>query len=269
MFAKVINDQTKKPTPVVQPIANKGIKVKTLCEITGTKYYLHNEEINIDLKRMVRVYDDQDQMIADMPFEEAYNQAKTMKKDIVLRNDKAEPAIVKITNYRKDLLSKLFTKLGKDRTAQSKTKKSAKEGGAKAVHLTTTITVHDMENKKRKAAEFLKKFQTLKFFMKVNMYDDANIQKGRLMLLNIAEDLKDIATVSVAPGNVQVQKEPIAGEKKPSTVEDVSKKANKSQFVNADQVRKTELIDDYDKDFYEDSEQGAQYLYMELKSSTK
>jgi len=66
---------------------------------------------------MVRVYDDQDQMIADMPFEEAYNQAKTMKKDIVLRNDKAEPAIVKITNYRKDLLSKLFTKLGKDRTA--------------------------------------------------------------------------------------------------------------------------------------------------------
>jgi len=40
--------------------------------------------------------------------------------------------------------------------------------------------------------------------MKVNMYDDANIQKGRLMLLNIAEDLKDIATVSVAPGNVQV-----------------------------------------------------------------
>lgn len=31
-------------------------------------------------------------------------------------------------------------------------------------------------------------------------------------------------------------------------------------------MRKNELIDDYDKDFYEDGEQGAQYLYMELKS---
>jgi translation initiation factor IF-3 len=205
MFAKVINDpKASKPTPTVQPTVNKGINVKTLCEITGTKYYMHNEEINIDLKRVVRVYDDQDQMIADMPFEEAYNQAKTMKKDIVLRNDKAEPAIVKITNYRKDLLSKLFTKLGKDRITETKAKKSAKDGGVKAVHLTTTITVHDMENKKRKSAEFLKKYTTLKFFMKVNMYDDANIQKGRLMLLNIAEDLKDIAKVSVAPGNVQV-----------------------------------------------------------------
>ncbi len=205
MFAKVINDpKASKPTPIVQPTVNKGINVKTLCEITGTKYYLHNEEINIDLKRVVRVFDDQDQMIADMPFEEAYNQAKTMKKDIVLRNDKADPAIVKITNYRKDLLAKLFTKLGKDRMPETKVKKSAKDSGAKAVHLTTTITVHDMENKKRKSIEFLKKYTTLKFFMKVNMYDDANIQKGRLMLLNIAEDLKDIAKVSVAPGNVQV-----------------------------------------------------------------
>lgn len=31
-------------------------------------------------------------------------------------------------------------------------------------------------------------------------------------------------------------------------------------------MKKTELIDDYDKDFYEDAEKGAQYLYMELKS---
>jgi hypothetical protein len=59
-----------------------------------------------------------------------------------------------------------------------------------------------MENKKRKAKEFLTKYSTLKFFMKVNMYDDANIQKGRLMLLNIAEDLKDLAKVTVSPANV-------------------------------------------------------------------
>jgi translation initiation factor IF-3 len=68
--------------------------------------------------------------------------------------------------------------------------------------LTTTITVHDLENKKRKAIEFLKQYTTLKFFMKVNVYDDANIQKGRLMLLNIAEDLKDMAKIKVSPANM-------------------------------------------------------------------
>jgi translation initiation factor IF-3 len=51
-----------------------------------------------------------------MSFEEAFNQAKAMKKDLVLRNAKIEPPVVKITNYRKDLMRKLFTKLGESKT---------------------------------------------------------------------------------------------------------------------------------------------------------
>jgi len=35
--------------------------------------------------------------------------------------------------------------------------------------------------------------------MKVNVYDAENVQKGRLMLLNIAEDLKEYAKITVAP----------------------------------------------------------------------
>jgi hypothetical protein len=104
--------------------------------------------------------------------------------------------------------------------------------------------------------------------MKVNVYDDANIQKGRLMLLNIAEDLKDIAKVKVAPGNMQAAAEETSTEKKPKTVTEVQKKASKNQFVNADQIRKTELIDDYDKDFYETADDKAQFLYMELESTS-
>jgi translation initiation factor IF-3 len=128
------------------------ITVKTLCEITGTKYYVHNDEITLDLHRVVRVYDEEDQLIADMPFEEAFDQAKTMKKDLVLRNDRTEPPVVKITNYRKDLMRKLFTKLGENKQKPATTK----ENKVKAVHLKTTITVHDLENKKKKAVEFLK-----------------------------------------------------------------------------------------------------------------
>lgn len=124
----------------------------------------------MDDHRVVRVYDEQDQLIADMSFEEAFSQAKAMKKDVVLRNARTEPPVVKITNYRKDLMRKLFTKLG-----ENKAKPQQKEQKVKAVHLTTTITVHDLENKKRKATEFLKQYTTLKFFMKVNVYDEANI----------------------------------------------------------------------------------------------
>lgn len=197
-----------------------------------------------------------------MPFDEAFSQAKAMKKDIVLRNARTEPPVVKITNYRKDLLRKLFHKLG-----ENKMKPQAKENKPKAIHLTTTITVHDLENKKKKVIEFLKNSTTLKVFMKVNIYDEANIQKGRLMLLNIAEDLKHLAKIKVSPANMSTEEDSSSGksEKKPKTVSEVSKKS-KAHFVNADQLKKTELLDDYDKDFHEGSQDKAQYLYMELES---
>ena len=35
--------------------------------------------------------------------------------------------------------------------------------------------------------------------MKVNVYDQENVQKGRMMLLNIAEDLKEDCRIVVAP----------------------------------------------------------------------
>lgn len=35
--------------------------------------------------------------------------------------------------------------------------------------------------------------------MRVNIYDEENIQKGRLMLMNIAEDLKEYAKIVVSP----------------------------------------------------------------------
>lgn len=65
--------------------------------------------------------------------------------------------------------------------------------------MTTTIAMHDLENKKRKAVEYLKGHSSLKFYMKVNIYDDENVQKGRLMLMNISEDLKLYGKIKVSP----------------------------------------------------------------------
>jgi translation initiation factor IF-3 len=163
-----------------------------LCEITGTRYYEHNEEINYTADKEVRVFDENDQLVGLMKFGEAYSIAMGLKKDIVLRNTKTDVPIVKIMNYKLELLKRLFKKLGKD--------VGTKELKAKSIRLTTTISVHDLENKKRKSVEFLKSFNVLKFFMKVNVYEPENVQKGRLMLLNIAEDLKEYAKIKVSPG---------------------------------------------------------------------
>lgn len=47
------------------------LDVKTLCDITGTRYYQHNEEIDLMPEEEVRVYDENDQLIGDMRFGEA------------------------------------------------------------------------------------------------------------------------------------------------------------------------------------------------------
>ena len=49
-----------------------------------------------------------------MKFGEVYSLAMDNNKDVVLRNDKTDPPVVKIMNYRLELLKRLFKKLGKE-----------------------------------------------------------------------------------------------------------------------------------------------------------
>ena len=117
--------------------------------------------------------------------------AKAAKKDLVLRSARSDPPVAKIMLYKMELLKRLFKKLGKSY--------NEKEQKHKSIRLATTISVHDLENKKRKSIDFLKKFSGIKFYMKVNVYDEENVQKGRLMLINIAEDLKEYAKITISP----------------------------------------------------------------------
>ena len=129
------------PDPVKK---SKKITAQTLCEMTGTKYYKHNAEMEYQPEKELRVFDENDKLLGILPFAEALESARAAKKDLVLRNAKADPPIAKIMNYRMELLKKLFQKLGKQ--------VGSKEGkGGKSVRLSTNISVHDLENKKKKA----------------------------------------------------------------------------------------------------------------------
>lgn len=95
-------------------------------------------------------------------------------------------------NYRKELLKRLFKKLGKET-------KEVDESSFKTLRLSTNIAISDLEARKNQAIKFLKTHHILKFFMTVNQYDPENVQKGRIMLNNIANDLKEYARVRVSP----------------------------------------------------------------------
>jgi len=99
------------------------INVKQLCEMTGTKYYEHNDEIMMADHREVQVYDENDVHIGIMTLVQAKQQAKLVGKDLVVRNLKRDPPITRITDYRKELMKKWFKTLSKEfKSAQSKKK---------------------------------------------------------------------------------------------------------------------------------------------------
>ena len=100
--------------------------------------------------------------------------------------------------------------------------------------------------------------------MKVNVYDQENVQKGRLILLNIAEDLKEYSKVKVQPGGTKKkQDKPEDKQKKPTSPEEVQKMAD-AQFVRLSEEEGMDLEDDsgnFDL-------QSKSYIYMELESTT-
>lgn len=49
-----------------------------------------------------------------MTLREAMQAAESANKDIVLRNEKIVPPVVKIMNYKRELLKRLFKKLGNE-----------------------------------------------------------------------------------------------------------------------------------------------------------
>ncbi len=103
--------------------------------------------------------------------------------------------------------------------------------------------------------------------MKVNIYDPENVQKGKLMLMNIAEDLKEYAKVKVSPTD-QESKTPDAGnskqdktQKKPHKLDDIKKGAEKQR------MSKNEITEIDDGDDDDDFEGKSNHIYMELQST--
>lgn len=209
----------------------------------------------MDNEKVVRVFDENDQQLGEMSLYEARSAAEAAEKDVVLRNIKTTPPVVKIMNYKKELLKRLFKKLGKGQ--------DEKDMRSKELRLTTNMAFHDLDNRKKQTHGFLKTHQIVKVYMKVNIYDSENIQKGRMMLLNMAEDLKEYCRIKVQPSDPRKRvTETAKGQRKPQDMASIEKAADKQR-----KAKEEDLILNLDDDPDFDEEDVPDYLYMELRST--
>ena len=52
--------------------AAKIMTTKLLCDVTGTRYYKHNTEIDYSASKVVNVFDENDVNVGHLPFGEVY-----------------------------------------------------------------------------------------------------------------------------------------------------------------------------------------------------
>ena len=122
--------------------SSRKISTKLLCEVSGTRYYESNEEIDYEAKQPVQVFDENNVNIGVMTFAEGYDLAASLGKDLVLRNKKIDPPVVKIMDYKVELVKRVFKKLGREVKG---------EGKPKTIQMSTDISMHDLEFRKNRA----------------------------------------------------------------------------------------------------------------------
>ena len=93
---------------------SRKISTKLLCDISGTRYYESNEEIDFAGSQSVNVFDENNVNIGVISFSEAHELSKSLGKDVVLRNKATDPPIVKIMDYKVELIKRVFKKLGRE-----------------------------------------------------------------------------------------------------------------------------------------------------------
>jgi len=123
--------------------SSRKISTKLLCDISGTRYYESNDEIDFQPQHKVNVYDQNNVNIGHMDYREAYNLAVSLGKDLVLRNKTTDPPVVKIMDYKVELIKRVFKKLGKDIKGSDKKPKT--------IIMSSDISMHDLEFRKRRA----------------------------------------------------------------------------------------------------------------------
>lgn len=153
---------------------------------------ISNHMINEQIRdREVRVIDEDGSQLGIMSAKDAQRIAREKNLDLVKIAPKAKPPVCKIIDY------------GKFRYEQAKKDKEAKKKQSivsiKEIRFSPNIEEHDINTKQKNARKFLSKGDKLKVSVRFRGREMAHTSIGRDILLQFAEELKDIADVEKAP----------------------------------------------------------------------
>ena len=174
------------------------ISAKLLCELIGTKYYPTNDEIKLDPFTVVTVYDELDNLLGHKNLVDALSYAKELKKDVVLKNEKVNPPIVKVMKYRINLLKRLIKKLSK-KSLPGKSIQREKEKSMKFILLGLNISKNDLDTKISRCKEYLRHFTNIRVAVKLESLDKTEELRASNLLKNLSSNLNEYASLKVQP----------------------------------------------------------------------
>jgi translation initiation factor IF-3 len=137
----------------------------------------------------VRLIGPDGEQIGILRSRDAWRQAQEQNLDLVLVSESATPPVCKIADY-----GKLKYEERKHKKAQ---KKRVQE--VKGLKISPRIAAHDLEVNTRKAREFLEEGDKVRVVCQFRAREITHPELGRRNLECMAEALKDISTVELAP----------------------------------------------------------------------
>lgn len=114
-----------------------------------------------------------------MTKQEALKIAYQQNLDLVLVSERSDTVICKIMDYQKHIYEEKLNKKQKNKPA-----------ALKELQLSLNTSTHDLEVRLKQAEAFLTKGSTVKIKIRFKGRESVYVDKGKLMLLNIADKLQ-------------------------------------------------------------------------------
>ena len=140
----------------------------------------------------VRTVNQKGEMLGVMETTEALKLAQEAGLDLVEVSPEARPPVCKIMDYGKIQYKK--------KKQQGTGKKKTRQQQLKQIRLRAKTGKHDIDFKVNQARGFLERKDKVKVNVLFRGRENAHHDRGREMLLDIIEDLEEVATVEKPPG---------------------------------------------------------------------
>lgn len=188
--------ENEKETVEDEEVSKTKTEVTTelLCKLIGSKHYDYNENIKLDKLTIVRCYNENDVNLGDRTLQDILKEAEILKKDVILRNEKSNPPVVKVMRYKIELAKRLLKKLSKDKKLNIT---EAKQN--KIVYVGLNTDLNDIQIKVKKWRLLLNHFSHLTVKIICSLEDKEQVIQATEQLNKIADMLGDVGRISISP----------------------------------------------------------------------